>query len=271
MFGLYHKIAKNASILHKNIIKFTKEKEVRKIEEKKTIKISLSTVFLIIAILVIIVMVYYIYIEKTNSKKEIGTLETNAVEMQKTINNLQEKMDTISNTLNSNTTEKIENSKENDNSNKEEIKFSDDEIKKSLQNYLDLVGTKDGSFFGLLVKLGLCNDNDYNNANRTDDNFVKTNIKYSDYKEKMLNYVTEECFNQNFKNGYKEKDGVLYYLDGGATGSEFEVKDITMKGNSKTYIAEVYNINLDDSRELLNLEFHIEKNNNNKCVISYCK
>ena len=91
MFGLYHKIAKNASILHKNIIKFTKEKEVRKIEEKKTIKISLSTVFLIIAILVIIVMVYYIYIEKTNSKKEIGTLETNAVEMQKTINNLQEK------------------------------------------------------------------------------------------------------------------------------------------------------------------------------------
>lgn len=71
-------------------------------EEKKSIKVSLSTVFLIIAIIVIIIMGYYIYVEKSNSAKEIAELEANASNMQNTINNLQGKIDTISNTINSN-------------------------------------------------------------------------------------------------------------------------------------------------------------------------
>ena len=239
--------------------------------EKKSIKISLSTVFLILAVLVIILMAYYIYVEKTNANKEIATLETNAVEMQKTINNLQDKIDNISNTINSNTSGKINNSQATNTTSNNEIKFSDDEIKKSLQNYLDLVGTREGSPIGLLVKLGLCNYSDYDNATRTDDNYIKTNIKYSTYKEKMLEYVTEEWFNTRFKNGYKEQDGMLYYFDGGATGMEFEVKDITIKGDysAQAYIAQVYDIHLDGSKELNNVEFHIA-NNNGKCVISYC-
>lgn len=67
-------------------------------EEKKSIKISLSTFFLILALIVIIAMAYYIYIEKTNTDKEISTLETNAITMQNTINNLQQKVDNNSNT-----------------------------------------------------------------------------------------------------------------------------------------------------------------------------
>lgn len=240
-------------------------------EEKKSIKISLSTVFLILAVLIIIFMAYYIYVEKTNANKEIATLETNAVEMQKTINNLQEKIDTISNTINSNISGEINNSQANNTTNNKEIKFSNDEIKKSLQNYLDLVGTREGSPIGMLVKLGLCNYSDYDNANKTDDNYVKTNIKYSTYKEKMLEFVTEDWFNTRFKNGYKEQGGMLYYFDGGATGMEFEVKDITIKGDysAQAYIAQVYDIHLDGSKELNNVEFHIA-NNNGKCVISYC-
>lgn len=240
-------------------------------ENKKSIKISLSTFFLILAVLVIIFMACYIYVEKTNANNEIATLKTNAVEMQKTINNLQEKIDIISSTINSNTSGEINNSQVNNTSSNKEIKFSDDEIKKSLQNYLDLVGTREGSPLGMLVKLGLCNYGDYDNVNRTDDNYVKTNIKYSDYKEKMLDYITEEWFNTKFKDSYKEKDEILYYFDGGATGMEFEVKDITIKGDysALAYIAEVYDIHLDGSKELNNVEFHIA-NNNGKCVISYC-
>lgn len=153
---------------------------------------------------------------------------------------------------------------------KEKI-FSEEEIKTSLQNYLDLVGTREGSPIGMLVKLELCNYSDYENANKTDDNYIKTNIKYSTYKEKMLEYVTEDWFNTKFKNDYKEQDGILYYFDAGATGMEFEVKDITIKGDysAQVYIAQVYDIHLDGSKELNNVEFHIA-NKNGKCVISYC-
>ncbi len=36
----------------------------------------------------------------------------------------------------------------------------------------------------MLVKLGLCNYGDYNNVTPTDDNYIKTNIKYSTFKKK---------------------------------------------------------------------------------------
>lgn len=235
-------------------------------EEKKSIKLSLSTVFLILALIVIVAMAYYIYVEKTNADKEVSTLEANAVEMQNTINDLQEKINTISNTINSNTNAEINNT-----SSTEDVEFSDNEIKEALQNYLDLRGMKEGSNLGFLVKLELCNYGDYDSGNITNDYYVKTNIKYSDYKEKMLNYVTEEWFETSFKNGLKEQDGLLYYYDGGASGMQFEVKDITIKGDysDSAYIAEVYNVHFDDSKELENMEFHIA-NNNGKCVISYC-
>lgn len=58
-------------------------------EEKKSLKISLSTFFLLLAIIVIIAMAYYIYTEKTNYNKEIANLEANAANMQSTIEDLQ--------------------------------------------------------------------------------------------------------------------------------------------------------------------------------------
>ena len=69
-------------------------------EEKKSIKISLSTLFLILALIVIIAMAYYIYVGKTNTSNEISTLEANAVAMKNTIDDLQQKIDNASNTIN---------------------------------------------------------------------------------------------------------------------------------------------------------------------------
>lgn len=66
-------------------------------EEKNGIRVSLSTALFIFALIVIIAMAYYIYVEKTNTDKEISTLETNAISMQKTIDELQQKNDTTTN------------------------------------------------------------------------------------------------------------------------------------------------------------------------------
>ena len=63
---------------------------------------SLSTVFLVIAIILIVVMGAFMYMQKTESDKQIAELENNASKLQETINDLQGKIDTISNTINSN-------------------------------------------------------------------------------------------------------------------------------------------------------------------------
>ena len=68
-------------------------------EENKNKKNNLSIIFLILALIVIVAMAVYIYIEKGNTKEEISTLETNASSMQSTIDELQGKIDSISNTI----------------------------------------------------------------------------------------------------------------------------------------------------------------------------
>ena len=51
----------------------------KSMEERKTVKISLSTILLFVAILVIIVVTFCIYIEKKDSNKQIENLEVNVV------------------------------------------------------------------------------------------------------------------------------------------------------------------------------------------------
>ena len=63
---------------------------------------NVSTVFLVIAIILIVVMGAFMYMQKTESDKQIAELENNASKLQETINDLQGKIDTISNTINSN-------------------------------------------------------------------------------------------------------------------------------------------------------------------------
>ena len=74
---------------------------MKETNEKNVVKISLSTFFLILAIIAIIIMAFYIYTEKTSYNKEIANLETNLDAKQSEIDELQEKIDLISNTINS--------------------------------------------------------------------------------------------------------------------------------------------------------------------------
>ena len=73
-------------------------------DEKKPIKISLSTFFLILAVIVILVMGYFmykLYNEKVAATQKIDNLNNEISNLESNVNNLQQKIDSISNTINS--------------------------------------------------------------------------------------------------------------------------------------------------------------------------
>lgn len=79
-------------------------------EEKKSIKISLSFILLVIAIMVIILLVFCLYFQKTSYNQQIATLENNIYEMtmnsssmQNRIDDLQGKLGSIANIINEET------------------------------------------------------------------------------------------------------------------------------------------------------------------------
>ena len=237
---------------------------------------NVSTIFLVIAIILIVVMGALLYMQKTEADRQIAKLENNAGKLQETINDLQGKINTISNTINSNTSGDIDNSQSNSTVDNKDDKFSDKEIKDSIKNYLNIFKGA-GSVEGRLEKMGLLEFGEFNNNQTTTDNYRKTDIKYSDFKSTVKNYVSEDWFNIINNNTkweiieFKEQDGLLYYYDSGWTGTEYEVESITLKGDysDSRYIAKAYRINIDDSKEVENIEFEIT-NYNGKCVISYC-
>ena len=79
-------------------------------EEKKSIKISLSFILLIVAIMIIILLVFCLYFQKTSYNQQIATLENNIYEMtmnsssmQNKIDDLQGKLGSIANIINEDT------------------------------------------------------------------------------------------------------------------------------------------------------------------------
>lgn len=87
-------------------------------EEKKSIKISLSAFFLILAIITIVVMGLFIYKlnnEKSEETKKSAELQAQVDSLNGTVSNLQNKINNISETINSNNSNLSENSEESKN------------------------------------------------------------------------------------------------------------------------------------------------------------
>lgn len=83
-------------------------------EEKKVTKISLSTFFLILAIIAIIIMGFFIYKINNDKNAEIKKsteLQSQVNSLNGTVSNLQGKIDSISETINPNSSSKTENLK----------------------------------------------------------------------------------------------------------------------------------------------------------------
>ena len=247
------------------------KKEVKIMEENKTTKISLSTFFLIIAVILIMIMGIFMY--KTHNEKIAATekteeLQTQVKELTENINSLQGKISSISETINSNTS--VNNSTTNANQTNADTKsnteFTDEQVKNAFQNYLELTEYIVDSPEKFLEKIDLKVDNTKKEAKRN--GYIKTNIKYVVFKEKLLNYVTDKCYDKNFeKSVFIEEDGFLCYLrDVGATGMDYKVTSI-VKNSTNSFNAIVTATPADKVE--IKYEFGIE-NNNGKCLIDYC-
>ena len=241
-------------------------------EEKKVTKISLSNFFLILAIIAIIVMGIYIYKLNNDKSAEIQKsteLQAQVNSLEGTVSDLQRKINTISNTINNSikednsTTSNVSDKNYIDNN----ILFTEKQLKDTFQNYLDLIGAKEGSPSNFLKELKLISEDSSKEARKQ--GYMKTDVKYSKFKETLLNYVTERCYKDdiNFNNSFIEEDGYLCYFNGGATGMVYKVEKVT-KVSDKVY--KVKGIFLqEEAGEEVNFEFGIE-NNNGKCIIDYC-
>ena len=236
-------------------------------EKKEPIKVSLSTVFLIISIIIIGVMGYFIY--KLYNDKNIEA--NKATELEKKLENLNSTITDLQGKINSdNETISANNTNQNINNTAE---FTDDQVKKAIADYLELNACADCD--NLLTKLtekGQINSDSskYTNASTGE---VITNVKFSDYKKAMLNYVTEAEFERNWtsKQHFKENaNGYLTKMEGGGGLRIYTIKNISKIDKSTFNVKTSSAVDGNEYYEENTYTFTVKSNNGN-CVIDNCK
>lgn len=119
----------------------------------------------------------------------------------------------------------------------EEKKVSDETAKNVIEGYINIETASVASTdCGILCLKYLGFYNSYQeiggHTQRVDtSNFsgYKTEIKYEEFKNKMLNYMTENLFSSNKAfNRFKNIDGVLHISDGGASGKTYTVESVNL-------------------------------------------
>ena len=244
-------------------------------EEKKVIKISLSTFFLILAIIVILVMgifLFKLYNEKTEEIKKSSELQTQVNSLNGTVSNLQGKINTISETVNSNPITENNSSTTTTNTN-DAMLFTDAQVKTALSNYLELQSHADcGSPLDYLAEKGNLN---YDASKNTFNNgAITTSVKFSDYKNAMLNYVSESEFEKNWTSvEYLSVNSNGYITIGqmGGGSRKYTINSITKIGDLN-YSAKVTSTIEDDNSTKEDKIFNFTiKSSNGNCVIDSIK
>ena len=156
----------------------------------------------------------------------------------------------------------------------QEKNISDYEVEEILKNYLKLSGAFQGSPYSVLEVMkeitgkNVVNEEYPESIKYNGESIIPTNIKYSEFKEFMLNYMTEDLFKKNFEKGYVDKDGDLYFKDIGATGIEYYIKNIEKIGESSLKYNGIVNCFYEEEYKS-NMEILFEiKNISDKYVIS---
>ena len=236
-------------------------------EEKNVTKISLSTFFLILAIIAIIVMGIFIYKlnnDKTAEIQKSTELQSQVNNLNGTVSDLQGKINSISQTISSNTSNESNNATNNSNSTENAAaNFSEKEIKDVLQMCLNLESAKTNGPGTILDTLGLSKDSSYQNSERSakKTGFMRTSIKFTDFKEAMLKYMTEECYQKQWSDLFENEDGYLCYANVGATGVAYKVNSIKKVENG-------YTANVTASSEGPDSELTVSfKIDDNKCIV----
>ena len=241
-------------------------------EENKVKKINLSTFFLILALIAIVVMAIYIYKlynEKIEANEKSTELQTQVNNLNTNINDLQGKLNNISNTITSN------NSNENTTTeNNSSTSFTDNQVIAALSNYLEL--QEEPGSETLLEKLKEKGKLNYDSSKNTilNDGTVVTSIKFSDYKNAMLNYMSESEFEKNWtstKYIKENSNGYLTTAQGGGGLRTYTINSIS-KNNDSTYSAKTTAtlVDLDNSKENENFTFTVTSYKGN-CVINSFK
>lgn len=146
--------------------------------------------------------------------------------------------------------------------------FTDDEVKNVFQKNLDLVSAKSNNLRYALFTLGLYADEDFfsnydNEEPASKELFIKTPVKFKDFKNEMLKYMTKEFYRENWADLFYSEDGYLCYKDTGATGVSYTVNSIKKINDDNTYSADVTAQSVGPDTKL-KIKFKI---NANKCVI----
>ena len=232
-------------------------------EEKK---ISLLTFLLIFALIVIIAMgifTYKLYNEKIESTKEADNLKIQVNSLTQTVNNLQGKIDNISATINSNNSTNTVNTNS--------TPFSEEQVKTTLSNYLELRAHLNcNALIENLTKKGVLNYDYSKNVDSNDGRYI-TNVKYSEYRNAMLKYVSKNEFERNWDSYYSEdSNGNLIQPNGGGGLAVYTIKGIT-KINDSTYSAKTTSV-VDDTDFFKEDNFtFVLKSYDGNCVIDSIK
>ena len=153
--------------------------------------------------------------------------------------------------------------------------FTDEQVKTALSNYLELRAHMNcNALLNNLTEKGVLNYDDSKDIDTIIDGTYGhyiTNIKYSDYRNAMLKYVSKSEFERNWNSYYSEdSNGNLIAGDGGGGLRVYTIKSIT-KTNDSTYSAKVTSVVEDGEYfEEENLTFAVTSNNG-ICVIDSLK
>lgn len=180
-------------------------------------------------------------------------------------NNISEKIS--SNNLNENTIIT-------DNNNNSSV-FTDEQVRVTLSNYLELLANENCD--NLLQWLNENGKLNYDSSKNTilNDGTVITSIRFSDYKNAMLNYVSENEFERNWNLTLyfnENSDGYLTKLQGGGAYCPYTIESIT-HNDDLNYIAKTYYSNSYDYpiiKYYKDFSFEIKSYNGN-CVIDSIK
>ena len=142
------------------------------------------------------------------------------------------------------------------------------DIEKALTNYYDLISASNCDY--LLEELTEKGDLSYDQTqnNELDNGLIITSIKKSDFKNAMLNYISEEEYNRNWDECFGEnEEGHLTKVNGGGNNPVYTIESLEQVEGSH-YIAEIsYTIDETDDEiynEVVEIYFNIQ---NDKCVV----
>ena len=213
-------------------------------------------ILLVIALTIIMALLGYLMnLQKVKADKEIAELKSREETLQTTITELQEKLNSINDIASNNESTGA---------------FTDDEVKTALADVLELRSASGcDALLETLTKKGKLNY-DPSKDNILDDGTMITTIKFSDYKDAMLNYVSEKEFDNNWTAFYTaNSEGYITKVQGGGGFRVHIIKSIN-KIDNLTYTAHCTSHVDNEYVEENDYTFNVVSYNG-KCVIDSIK